>query len=197
MAVPAARCSDRYGSGMTIEPDAKDWTWVLRRPCPECGLDTRAFAREDLGVMIRANAAAWQSALSGPADSRQRPSPGKWSALEYGCHVRDVLRLYEQRLTLMLTRDDPEFPNWDQDATAVQDRYGEQDPVTVAAELTTAARVIAAHFDGLAQAQWQRAGRRSDGAQFTVESFGRYFVHDPVHHLYDVTGIRHVSAMPQ
>jgi hypothetical protein len=25
---------------------------------------------------------------------------------------------------------------------------------------------------------------------FSVETFGRYFVHDPVHHLYDVTGQR-------
>jgi hypothetical protein len=31
-------------------------------------------------------------------------------------------------------------------------------------------------------------GARSDGAQFTVESFARYFIHDPIHHLYDVTG---------
>jgi len=27
-------------------------------------------------------------------------------------------------------------------------------------------------------------------ASFTVETFARYFIHDPVHHLYDVTGQR-------
>ena len=26
----------------------------------------------------------------------------------------------------------------------------------------------------------------SDGARFTVESFGRYLLHDPIHHLQDV-----------
>jgi hypothetical protein len=175
---------------MTIEPDAKDWTWVLRRSCPECGLDTQGFSREEIGAMIRANAAAWQRVLTGPSDPRRRPSPAKWSALEYGCHVRDVLRVYEERLTLMLTRDGPQFPNWDQDATAVEGRYGEQDPVVVAAELAAAAEVIAAHFDEIVPGQWQRTGSRSDGADFTVESFGRYFIHDPVHHLYDVTGTR-------
>ena len=173
---------------MTIEPDAKDWTWVLRRPCPECGLDTQSFAREEISAMIRANADAWQRVLTGPGDPRRRPSPAKWSALEYGCHVRDVLRLYEQRLTWMLTEDGPRFPNWDQDATAVEHRYGEQDPVQVAGELATAAEVIAAHFGDLAPGQWQRTGSRSDGADFTVESFGRYFIHDPIHHLHDVTG---------
>src|SRR4051794_791858 len=25
-----------------VEPDTKDWTWVLDRPCPECGFDPAA-----------------------------------------------------------------------------------------------------------------------------------------------------------
>jgi len=58
------------------------------------------------------------------------------------------------------------------------------------AELAAAAGVIAVHFDDIAPRQWQRSGSRSDGADFTIESFGRYFIHDPVHHLYDVTGTR-------
>jgi DinB family protein len=173
---------------MTIEPDTKDWTWVLQRPCPECGLDVRSFPRAEVAGLIRENAAAWHDLLTGPGDHRLRPAAGKWSALEYGCHVRDVLRLYDQRLSLMLTEDGPLFPNWDQDVTAIADRYSEQDPIATARELATAADVIAAHFAGLAPEQWQRTGSRSDGAHFTVESFARYFVHDPVHHLYDVTG---------
>ncbi len=176
---------------MTIEPDSKDWTWVLRRPCPECGLDTQSFLRDAIGGMTRANAAAWRPVLTGAGDDpRLRPEPGKWSVLEDGCHVRDVLRLYEQRLSLMLAEDDPQFPNWDQDVTALEDRYGEQNPLVVAGELAAAAEVIAAHFEDLTPSQWERTGHRSDGADFTIESFGRYFIHDPVHHLYDVTGIR-------
>ena len=81
---------------MTITPDTKDWTWVLERTCPECGFDTQGFAVTAVPGMIMANAAAWQRALEG--DARTRPEPGKWSPLEYGCHFRDVLRLYDQRL---------------------------------------------------------------------------------------------------
>ena len=61
----------------------------------------------------------------------------------------------------------------------------------VAGELTAAAAVVAALFDDSAPGQWGRTGHRSDGADFTVESFGRYFIDDPVHHLYDVTGTRY------
>ncbi|HEX6658909.1 MAG TPA: hypothetical protein VF065_12545 [Ilumatobacter sp.] len=25
---------------MAIVPDDKNWTWVLERPCPDCGLET-------------------------------------------------------------------------------------------------------------------------------------------------------------
>jgi hypothetical protein len=37
---------------MTIERDTKHWTWVLRRSCPECGLDTQSFSRYEIGGMI-------------------------------------------------------------------------------------------------------------------------------------------------
>ena len=30
-------------------------------------------------------------------------------------------------------------------------------------------------------------GRRSDGASFTVDSIGRYYLHDIEHHLWDVS----------
>jgi hypothetical protein len=176
---------------VTIIPDTKDWTWVLRRPCPECGLDTRRFAREAIADMTRVNAAAWHDLLTGPGDVRSRPAPEVWSALEYGCHVRDVFRRYDERLAAMLTAEGPRFANWDQDATAVADHYAEQEPVAVAAQLREAAEALAARFDAVSGDQWQRTGTRSDGAAFTIESFARYFIHDPVHHLYDVTRAQH------
>jgi len=175
---------------MAIVPDTKDWTWVLQRSCLECGFDTQGFSVQAVPEMIMANAAAWQETLTGPGDARTRPVPGKWSAVEYGCHVRDVFRLYDQRLELMLSQEDPLFPNWDQDATAVAERYAEQNPAEVATALSEAAQAIASRFAGVTDGQWQRTGRRSDGASFTVETFARYFIHDPVHHLYDVTGQR-------
>ena len=90
----------------------------------------------------------------------------------------------------MLTEDDPLFANWDQDETAVAERYGEQDPALVGPALRDAAAAVAARFAGVTGAQRDRPGRRTDGTVFTVDSFARYFVHDPIHHLYDVTGRR-------
>ena len=169
----------------TITPDVKDWTWVLERPCPECGFDARSVDVAEVPELVLANAAAWRDVLARP-DVAQRPRPDMWSPLEYACHVRDVFRLYDQRLGLMLTEDHPQFANWDQDATAVAERYGSQDPARVADELEVAGRQLASSFSAVEGEQWSRRGRRSDGVEFTVESFARYFVHDPVHHLHDV-----------
>jgi DinB superfamily len=170
---------------MPISPETKSWTWVLERACPECGFDAQGYARELVGSLVRDNAARWPALLASP-QARIRPSDDRWSALEYGCHVRDVLRIYDYRLTLMLDNDGPSFPNWDQDASAIDDRYDEQDPATVAGEIAEAAEVLAARFETVAGDQWDRSGFRSDGAAFTIESFSRYFVHDPIHHVHDV-----------
>ncbi len=168
-----------------ITPDAKDWTWVLERPCPECGFDATGVDRTAVGSMVRANADAWGDVLARPEVGR-RPAPDVWSALEYACHVRDVFGRFDERLALMLNEVDPRFPNWDQDATAVESRYDEQDPTVVTGELGIAAATVADRFDGVSGAQWDRTGTRSDGSAFTVDSFARYFIHDPIHHLHDV-----------
>lgn len=160
---------------------------MLDRPCPECGFDASGVAAHRVGMMITANAASWHEVLHGErAAISTRPRPDRWSALEYACHVRDVFRLYEERLALMLREDDPLFANWDQDAAAIEGRYDEQDPAVVSAELEAAAAALAERFDTVTDADWQCPGRRSDGATFTIETFALYMIHDPIHHLHDV-----------
>jgi hypothetical protein len=87
----------------------------------------------------------------------------------------------------MLGQWDPLYPNWDQDETAVTERYEEQDPLTVVNDLNQGAERLATRLDGLSSDEWRRPGRRSDGASFTVDSIARYMIHDPIHHVWDVT----------
>jgi hypothetical protein len=172
---------------MPIVPDDKDWTWVLQQVCPECGFDTADVDRDDLAGRITATNVAWRAILERP-DVTERPDDATWSPLEYGCHVRDVHRVYAGRIGRMLTEDDPHYENWDQDATAVEDAYGEQDPVAVSAELSAAGEELGALLASVEGDAWERTGRRSDGASFTVDSIARYYLHDIEHHIWDVTG---------
>ena len=170
------------------EPDDKNWTWVVERPCPECGFDGGRHEPTATPAAIRENARQWVALLSDRPDVARRPEPRVWSPLEYACHVRDVFSLYDFRLSL-IERDSPaHFPNWDQDRTAIEERYDLQNPTVVARELAAAAEALATRLETVSD--WTRIGVRSDGAEFTTATFAQYLVHDPIHHLWDVRAER-------
>ena len=164
----------------SIAPDTKDWTWVLARPCPECGLDASTIEVSDIGALVRASVPRWSAALERP-DAAVRPDPATWSTLEYGAHVRDVFGVFTTRLDLMLTQENPVFANWD-----LAGRYSELESAVVAGELAAAAAVIADRFDAVPAPARDRRGLRSNGSAFTVTTLAQYFWHDVAHHLNDV-----------
>jgi hypothetical protein len=172
-----------------ITPDDKDWTWVIERTCPECGFDGSAVGPGDVAGLVRRNAADWGSLLDAGALHPGRRRADRWSGLEYACHVRDVFRIYRYRLGLMLDEDNPLFPNWDQDRTAVEENYDAQEPSAVVSDLVAAAEAMASALEPVTGGAWERTGRRSDGASFTVATIARYMVHDPIHHVWDVRSV--------
>jgi DinB family protein len=159
----------------------------MRKPCPDCGFDPTQVAPADVPARARRYCGIVADAVEQSGADR-RPSPAVWSPVEYGCHVRDVCRLFDQRLHLMLDEDDPTFANWDQDETALEQRYWTQRPADVAAAIRADADRIADSFAAVTGTQWQRSGRRSNGSLFTVDTLARYFLHDIAHHAWDVTG---------
>jgi hypothetical protein len=108
------------GADVSLEPlapapDDKDWTWVLDSRCPDCGFDTGALRIADVAPMVRDTGAAFAIVLRArmPVSGRSRASGRRSSILVTSAHVRDVCRVFDQRLRLMLATDDPLFPNWD------------------------------------------------------------------------------------
>jgi hypothetical protein len=168
-----------------IEPDTKDWTWVLDRPCQECGFDATSLHHTEVADRIRSDAAEWVPRLHEPGVNVRR-HPTVWSTLEYGCHIRDVHRIFNHRVQLMLTADEPQFPNWDQDETAGADDYTSQDPAAVATELFDAASIVADTYANVSADGWTRRGLRSNGSEFTIATIAIYHLHDVVHHAHDV-----------
>ncbi|MGN0065844.1 MAG: methyltransferase domain-containing protein [Nocardioides sp.] len=168
-----------------VQPDTKDWTWVLSEPCGECGFDPAVHPFDVVADLIDDTTPLYAAALAAEG-ARERPDPGRWSVLEYACHVRDVHRIFAHRLALVLEHDVPEFENWDQDATAVQDDYPSQDPRLVSEELGEAARQVADAYRGIDSDQLDRVGRRSNGSVFTVRTLAQYHLHDVVHHVHDI-----------
>jgi hypothetical protein len=190
---------------MPIVPDVKNWTWVLEQTCPECGFDAAATSYEAVPGLARDYAGRLVATLERD-DAATRPDDSKWSTLEYAAHVRDVCRIFAYRTAVAARTEavDPQvpafdahevevdglpmFPNWDQDDTAIADRYGLQDPAEVAAELSRAAEAVARAIESVPAAERGLQVRRSDGSIFTVESLASYFLHDVIHHVHDVRG---------
>ena len=172
---------------MPIVPDTKDWTWVLREECPECGLSAGDVPPDAVADRVRADLPRWTAVLARPG-ARYRPDDHTWSPTEYACHVRDGYLLFAERARLVLDTDDPQFANWDQDETAIADDYAAQDPADVSGQLVAAGLAIAEVWASVPDDAWDRRGVRSDGAVFTTATLSQYFVHDVVHHLHDVRG---------
>jgi hypothetical protein len=81
-----------------------------------------------------------------------------------------------------------QFANWDQDATAIEKAYWKADPEELREEMEAAFDAAAESFGRPNGEQLSWPGLRSDGSQFTADTLGRYFVHDVLHHLWDVRG---------
>ncbi|MFV0462851.1 MAG: DinB family protein [Nostocoides sp.] len=174
-----------YDDAVETATDENDWTWTLSSRCPDCGFAAGEVPVESISGWIRTATAPWAQVLADPG-VRNRPQPQIWSPLEYACHVRDVCRVFDARLALLLDEDDPLFANWDQDEAAIRDHYDQAVPEQVAAEISAAAAALAAAYAAVDGPTWGRRGRRSNGSTFTVATLGQYALHDLVHHAWDV-----------
>lgn len=168
--------------------DPRDWSVVLQQPCDECGVDVRHIAPHDLGPLLYDSIDTWTDLLTNPdADPARltaRPAPNTWSAVEYASHVADVMDLFQERIFLMVTEDNPTFVWWDENAAARE--YTDRTAAQAASLLLGASNRLGDVFESMAPHLWQQPGQRADGAAFTVLSLSRYFMHDNLHHLHDV-----------
>jgi hypothetical protein len=156
--------------------------------CAECLFVYSALDVGDVPPRLRDVAGRYPAGLREVLDVRRRPAPQVWSPLEYACHVRDVLRVQGERLTLALRVSEPEFAPMGRDELVVTERYNAQDPEVVLADLATAADAFAARFAALGEVELARTGvypwpRREVR---TLLWLGRHTVHEAEHHLLDI-----------
>lgn len=163
--------------------------------CGECGFDYDALADDEVAGKLRDFGRRYRAPLTRglkgedlDAVVRTRPAPETWSALEYACHVRDVLEVQRGRVERALVEDVPAYTPMGRDERVVDDRYNEQDPVAVADALAANAEAIAATFAALTPEQWARTGlyQYPAATERDMRWLGRHTVHDGHHHLLDI-----------
>lgn len=171
-------------------PDTDDWTWVLRQPCPQCGADVRTISTSRVLEAAPRYVARFRARLEEDPGAGRRPEALKWSPLEYGAHLRDVSEVFRSRVRSMLLHEEPSYEDWDQNRAAADGAYLDLEPARVADELKTAAGDLLRDAAALSEEEFTRTGHRSDGFTFTVESLLQYYLHELVHHWWDVSGQR-------
>lgn len=135
--------------------------------CAECDYTYDDLPLADVPATLPRYATSYRRLLtSAPPDQlRRRPAPDVWSPLEYGCHVRDVLRVQHARLEQALTSDQPTFA-----------------PMDVAA-------LDDAGWERTAVYNWPTPAVR------TMAWVARHTVHECRHHLMDIErGLRRADA---
>jgi len=157
--------------------------------CEEYGYDYDSLSREQITGALPELAEQFGSILTGvPATAlRAHPRPGSWSALEYGCHVRDVMRVQRDRVLLAQVEQTPTFVSMRRDERAIEERYNEQDPGAVAAAVEAGARELADTLAGFSEDAWLRTGVYPwpEPEIRTVDWIARRAVHELAHHLFD------------
>jgi DinB superfamily len=114
-----------------------------------------------------------------------------WSALEYLCHVRDVVLVQRERAVLARVEDLPSFPRMYRDERVALCRYSEQNVEEVLDQLSVATSLCALVFDGLEEAEWSRPliYNWPTPAEFDLAWLGRHTVHEVEHHFRDVVSV--------
>jgi hypothetical protein len=159
--------------------------------CPECGFRWSQVALDDVPDRVRGaveELIATLAAIGPRVGERSRPS--RWSPLEYGGHVRDVLLTLRERVLLACASPDIEVAsNSYRDERVDQGFYGRDTIDSVTGELRVAAALFGRTLQCVAP---ERAGRtlifplRDDPV--TVTWMGAQAVHECEHHLADVRG---------
>jgi hypothetical protein len=157
--------------------------------CAECGYAHEGLSRGQVLAVVPELAAEHAQLLTSASAElvRGHPRAGSWSALEYGCHVRDVLRVQRERVLCAQVEEVPDFAAMRRDERVIEERYNEQDPAEVAAALAGAAAAFTEVLAGFGGAGWLRTGVYNwpVRAVRSVEWIGRHTTHELAHHLFD------------
>lgn len=159
--------------------------------CAECGFFYDLDSAPGAGPAVVGGVASLADILRrGRADVRNRPAPETWSALEYGCHVRDVLLVQRERVLAARRTEGPSFDPMGRDERVEHDGYAHQDPDAVARQLTDAAAMFANVLGRLGPRDWDRVVTYNYPRRLerSLRWVALHTAHEVRHHLADVRG---------
>jgi hypothetical protein len=100
---------------------------------------------------------------------RWTPAPGKWSALEILCHMRDMeAEAYLARYRRILAEERPSLPDADGDRLAWERSYAGQEVGAALSEWRARRAEVLALLGGVREEQWSRVGVHETAGPLTM-----------------------------
>jgi hypothetical protein len=117
-----------------------------------------------------------------------RPSPERWSILEYGGHLRDVLISLRERLITASIEDEPTGVAIHRDERIFLGFYGRDTPLDVTTELAAISRLFVRTIESIPPGFEEREMFFSPASPHRVSVLwlGAQALHESEHHLSDV-----------
>ena len=91
-----------------------------------------------------------------------------WTTLDVVCHLRDFEQVWQRRLQMALTQDNPPFEPFDPNALVTANDYAGQDFAQVWAERTALRAESIAMLDAITDEQWSRTGLHARFGSLTI-----------------------------
>jgi DinB family protein len=157
--------------------------------CEQCGLAYLSLDVDTCLGLVAESTATLAGLLPGVSDEalRRRPAPEVWSAVEYACHVRDVLLTYAVRVHRGVVEERPALDPMYGDWRAGRFGYAAMPLDVLLVELGAAATGFAAEVGTVPDDAWDRTVVRRPEEVRTVRWLVRQAAHECVHHLADIT----------
>jgi hypothetical protein len=177
------------------------WEWyrIQSDPCPQCGDHPAALAPGSLGDLAVERATSWREFLLRSDDRylRTNPDVAVFSPLQYGAHVRDILRVYTDRMELGCQEDRPTVPMFNPPHEEFE-RYNQMGAEELAADIEAQARRLQQTVAAMDPAAWSRLVINDRGVygvySFTLAGLACNAVHEAHHHLLDAQGTLNPTA---
>jgi len=161
----------------------------MTEECAQCGFVYDLSKAATAGAAINERVGVAVAVLRDrEVDVRSRRQPAVWSALEYGCHLRDVLLVQRERVLAALRVDRPDYPAMGRDERVVHDGYADQVPADVARQLADAAQMFGTVLGRLSDDDWNRTllYHFLETSERSLRWVAVHTLHEAQHHLGDI-----------
>lgn len=127
----------------------------------------------------------------------QRLEAGQWSLKELLCHLWRVQQVFESRIQLMLTEDNPEIAIYEPDGDPQFERLAARPTAELLSGFLSDRQRLLKRLETLEETAWQRTGAHPEFPRYDVGFQVEYMAHHEAHHIYQMFQRRALLAAPR